>query len=291
MKATILSGLIAVALGGLTSCSNILEESGLPNTAAQSGMGELLINLTTDGALNVSTKADVGITLSDEEKTKFVISGTKDGKSVDLGTFADYVNEQTKTVPKGTYSSITAIYTSMKDGAVLAFDSPEFQGSTIQSVQVEANKKAPASITATLTNSIITVNSISFNNLKNTAEITDLFVYAGNAEPTGTEGRFDLITNEKSLDTTKKLYVKSEASNIHIVLKGTLKNDNNKAFSATAIIKESGRNATEAAKDYQVSYSLSDENGSLGMTIYVNGDVTPAPIVVEPINPYKPAAE
>lgn len=286
MKATILSGLIAVALGAFTtSCSNILEESGLPNTTAQSGMGELLINLTTDGALNVSTKADVGITLSDEEKTKFVISGTKDGKSVDLGTFADYVNEQTKTVPKGTYSSITAIYTSMKDGAVLAFDSPEFQGSTIKPVQVEANKEAPASITATLTNSIITVSNI--KDLTSTANITELFVYAGDAEPNSDDGKFSLLSGQNTLNTTQKLYVKSGASNIHIVLKGTLKNDNNKAFSATAIIKESGQNATEAAKDYQVSYSLSDENGSLGMTITVNGDVTPAPIVVEPINPYK----
>ena len=60
MKATILSGLIAVALGGLTSCSNILEENGVINNVAESGMGELRINLTTDASLNVSTKGGEG---------------------------------------------------------------------------------------------------------------------------------------------------------------------------------------------------------------------------------------
>lgn len=288
MKATILSGLVALALGAFTtSCSNILEENGVLNSAAQSGMGELCINLTTDASLNVSTKADVGITLSDEEKKKFVISGTKGDKSVDLGTFADY--ENTKTVPAGIYSSITATYTSMKDDAVLAFNSPEFKGSTTESVNVTANGQTQASITAKLTNSIITVSSI--ENLTSTAEITELFVYAGENEPTTDEGKFNLLSANNTLDTTNKLYVKAEKSNIHIVLKGTLKKDNNKAFSVTADIKQSDKTATEAAKDYQVSYSFSDDNGSLGMTITVDGTVQPAPIVVEPIDPYQPATE
>ena len=61
MKATILSGLIALALGAFTtSCSNILEENGVLNSAAQAGMGELRINRTTDASLNVSTKSGEG---------------------------------------------------------------------------------------------------------------------------------------------------------------------------------------------------------------------------------------
>ena len=69
MKARLLVGLLIVALGGLTSCSNILEENGVINNVAESGMGELRINLVADGTLNVSTKSG-DITLSDEEKEK-----------------------------------------------------------------------------------------------------------------------------------------------------------------------------------------------------------------------------
>ena len=57
MKARLLVGLLTVALGGLTSCSNILEENGVINNVAESGMGELRINLSTDASVNVSTTA------------------------------------------------------------------------------------------------------------------------------------------------------------------------------------------------------------------------------------------
>ena len=58
MKARLLVGLLTVALGGLTSCSNILEENGVINNVAESGMGELRINLVADGTLNVGTKSE-----------------------------------------------------------------------------------------------------------------------------------------------------------------------------------------------------------------------------------------
>ena len=57
MKARLLVGLLTVALGGLTSCSNILEENGVINNVAESGMGELRINLTTDPTVEAITKA------------------------------------------------------------------------------------------------------------------------------------------------------------------------------------------------------------------------------------------
>ena len=292
MKTRLLAGLTALVLGAFTSsCSNILEENGVINNVAESGMGELRINLSTDASLNVSTKADVGITLNDEEKKKFVISGTMGSSSVSLGTFEEYVGEKTKTVAAGDYSSITATYTSMGEGVVLNFNTPEFEGSTESSVKVEANKQVDAAITAKLTNSIITVNSSAFDKLKETANITELFVYSGDTEPTTTTGKFSLLSESNTLDTTKKLYVKSGKSNIHIVLKGTLNNDNSKAFSASANIIETGKTGTEPAKKYEVSYEFSDKNGSLGLDITVDGTVTPVIIKVEPINPYKSATE
>ena len=70
MKAKLLVGLLTVALGGLTSCGNILEENGVINNVAESGMGELRINLSTDASLNVSTKAETEDLSSSYEKLK-----------------------------------------------------------------------------------------------------------------------------------------------------------------------------------------------------------------------------
>ena len=82
MKKALLLGIAAFAFGGLTSCSNILEDSGV-NPAAKAKTGELGIALEADASVSVTTKAGASdeVTLSDEEKKKFVITGTKAGGS------------------------------------------------------------------------------------------------------------------------------------------------------------------------------------------------------------------
>ena len=71
MKTRLLAGLTALVLGAFTSsCSNILEENGVINNVAESGMGELRINLSTDASLNVSTKATENVTnITDNQGT------------------------------------------------------------------------------------------------------------------------------------------------------------------------------------------------------------------------------
>ena len=68
MKAKLVAGLVAIALGGFTSCGNILEENGVINNVAQNGTGELRINLVADGSLNVTTKADGTININENKK-------------------------------------------------------------------------------------------------------------------------------------------------------------------------------------------------------------------------------
>ncbi|WP_455635742.1 DUF4493 domain-containing protein [Parabacteroides sp.] len=282
----ILLGIAALAFGGLTSCSNILEENGInPTTKAKTG--ELGIALEADASVSVTTKAGTSeVSLTDEEKKKFVITGIKEGgSSIPLGTFADFANGAVKTVEVGTYS-ITAAYGTM--AGELAFDNPTFEG-TKTGVLVEANKTTDnVAVTASLTNSIISIDDATFASLKTSATITDLFAYSGKVEPTGESGKYSLLSADNNTLVSSTLYVKKGASDVNIVIKGTLKNDANKTFTHTANIKTliGGNQNIEEAKNYNIKYSLSGDNGSLSLTINVNGNVTEEPISVV-VNPYE----
>lgn len=287
MKKSLLLGLAALAFGVLPSCSNILEENGI-NPAAKAETGELRIALDADPSVSVTTKAGASkeVTLTDEQKKQFVITGKKtDNTSVDLGTFADYADGAAKTVDAGTYS-ITSTYGTMT--GELAFDNPTFSGTTANDVVVTANVKATAEITATLTNSIISIDNETFTAFTNTATITDLFAYSGNTEPNGTEGKFSLLSADNTLKTEQELYVKAGASDANIVIKGTLKNDPTKSFSHTENIKTLiGKDQNiEEAKNYNIKYSLSGDKGSLTLTIIVNGTVKNVDLPVT-VNPYQ----
>ena len=105
MKARLLVGLLTVALGGLTSCSNILEENGVINNVAESGMGELRINLSTDASLNVSTKAEAGKenvqNITDNQGT-ITVTTTKGNDVIGNPTLPDKAG--THELPLGTYT-------------------------------------------------------------------------------------------------------------------------------------------------------------------------------------------
>lgn len=287
MKKSFLLGLAALVFGGLTSCSNILEENGI-NPAVKAETGELRIALDADPSVSVTTKAGAAdqVTLSDEEKKKFVIKGTKDGgSSIDLGTFADFADGAVKTVEVGTYS-IVASYGKMT--GELDFDSPTFEGTTT-GVVVEANKTTEnVNVTAGLTNSIISIDDATFTELKKSATITELFAYSGTVEPAGGSDKYPLLSAENTLVSSKRLYVKKGASNVNIVIKGTLKDDPLKSFTNTRNINTligEGQNIEEA-KNYNIKYSLSADKGSLTLTITVNGTVTNVDLPVT-VNPYE----
>ena len=277
MKQTFLLGLTAFALGFLPSCSNILEDSGSPSAIAETG--KLSLALEADASVNVTTKATSTVTISDEVKNNLVITGTKEGSSITLGKSSDFANGVTRAVPAGTYTELSATY-----------DSPMLAGKTTETVTVTPNAAAAkASITATLTNSIITIDQGTFAELQKMATITELYVYTGSESslPSGESQRYSLLSTENTLEAGKTLFVKPGLSNVFIHIAGKLIADESKTFDTSSQIRESETTSTTAAtKNYSVQYSLANTQGTLTLTINVNGTVEIVEIPVE-VNPYE----
>lgn len=279
-------GLIAFALVFLPSCSNILEDSGSPSAIAETG--KLSLALEADASVSVTTKAASTVTISDEVKNNLVITGTKGGSSIPLGKSSDFANGTTKAVPAGTYTEITATYDGMS-GKDLAFDSPMLAGETTETVTVTPNAAAAkASITTTLTNSIITIDPGTFAELQKMATITKLYVYTGTAaDPTKENPEYSLLSSANTLEAGKTLFVKPGLSNVFIRIEGKLIADATKTFATSSQIRESEATSTTAAtKNYSVQYSLANTQGTLTLTINVNGTVEIVEIPVE-VNPYE----
>lgn len=279
--------LIVITLGLFSACSNILEDSGSPSAIAETG--KLSLALEADASVNVTTKATSNVTISDQVKNNLVITGTKGGSLITLGISSDFANGATKAVPAGTYTKITATYDGM-NGKDLAFDSPMLAGETTQGVTVTPNAAAAkASITATLTNSIITIDPGTFAELQKMATITELYVYTGSESslPSDESQRYSLLSSENTLEAGKTLFVKPGLSNVFIHIAGKLIADEGKTFDTSSQIRESETTSTTAAaKNYSVQYSLANTQGSLTLTINVNGTVEVVEIPVE-VNPYE----
>ncbi len=238
MKGNFLLGLIT-AFALFSSCSNILEDSG--NSLATAKTGKLGLALEADASVCVTTKATstTFVTISDEVKNNLVITGTKDGSPITLGKSSDFANGATKAVPAGTYTELSATYDKMTGD--LQFDSPTLAGKTTESVTVTPNAAAAsASITATLTNSIITINTEEFAKLQKMATITKLYVYTGTADdPTEENPEYTLLSTANTLETGKTLFVKPGLSNVFIRIEGKLIADETKIFSISSQIRES----------------------------------------------------
>lgn len=287
MKNNVLLNLLVLASCFLLSCSNILEDSGSPSAIAETG--KLSLALEADASISVTTKATstTSVTISDEVKKNLVITGTKGGSSITLGKSSDFANEVTKAVPAGTYTELSATYDKMTGD--LQFDSPTLAGKTTESVTVTPNAAAAsASITATLTNSIITINTEEFAKLQKMATITKLYVYTGTADdPTEENPEYTLLSTANTLETGKTLFVKPGLSNVFIRIEGKLIADETKIFSTSSQIRESEETSiTAATKNYSVQYSLANTQGTLTLTINVNGTVEIVEIPVE-VNPYE----
>lgn len=274
MKAKLVAGLVAIALGGFTSCGNILEENGVINNVAQNGTGELRINLVADGSLDVMTKATESITTSVSE-TDFTIYGTKNGTENSLGQYASAMK-----VAAGTYTQLRAVCDKM-GSEPFAFDAPHFEGTTSGNTIVQTGTPATASIDAKLKNSVITVD---LGNLSSLATITKLQLQLDNNE--NPSKILDLLENSSTL-TTKQIFVKANQNNVYIHIEGKLKSEENKTFKYTQHIGDTADAATTAQKKYAVTYNLSSDNGTLGLTITINKNVEKVEIKVPDIDPYK----
>lgn len=286
MKKGLYELLVIVALVFLPSCSNILEDSGSPSAIAETG--KLSLALEADASVSVTTKATSTVTISDEVKNNLVITGTKEGSSITLGKSSDFADGVTRAVPAGTYTELSATYSQMTGD--LQFDSPMLAGKTTETVTVTPNAAAAkASITATLTNSVITIDQETFTELQKLATITELYVYTGSESslPSDESQRYSLLSSENTLEAGKTLFVKPGLSNVFIHIAGKLIADEGKTFDTSSQIRESETTSTTAAaKNYSVQYSLANTQGSLTLTINVNGTVEVVEIPVE-VNPYE----
>lgn len=274
MKKSLLIGLAAVALGGMTACSNILEEEGIVSPSAKTGT--LTIALETDGSLDVATKSTTSkVTLTEEQMKDFIVK--VDEKTLTNPSYNDNKLTYSENLAVGSYD-VSATYGNMN--ANFGWNSPIFKGEA--TVVIETLKRTTCDLTAKLDNSQITVDQTSFNAFLTKANVTSLYVYAGENEPTDESGIYNLITSQNVLET-KTLYVKRGLSNVYIVIKGSLKDD-----SKTFELSESISNVTEAAKNYNVKYSIKGDKGSLSLVISIDGDITEVPINAE-VDPYTPA--
>ena len=283
MKARLLIGLLTVALGGLTSCSNILEENGVINNVAENGMGELRISLEQNPAVNVITKAgsfnDNKVTLSEEEINAFTI--TVGGVPELSGNYGD-IKEKTVTVVGRNYP-ISAEYGKMTDK--FAFNAPYFSGS--DNYEVKKDYLNIATVNCTLQNSIIVIDPTAFDEFKSKLTINSVVAYAGEVNNTT-----DLSTGTSLIDQDKNLkngtlYVKSDLTDAKIVVEGCVKNDPSRTFKAIADITNTTDNSVGKAKKYIVKYQLFTDSGSLKIAISVNGIVSEQTISVN-VNPYNP---
>ena len=280
MKAKLVAGLVAIALGGFTSCGNILEENGVINNVAQNGTGELRINLNQDPSVNVISKAGTfdgsKVTLSEAEIGDFVITVSD---VTELNGKYSAIKNKTATASAGEHT-ITASYGSMTGD--FAFDTPCFSGT--EKVTVKANEAVTGNVTCTLSNSIIVIDAAALNTFKTDATIANIVAITGEVTKES-----DLTSGTSLLDNggelkTGTLYVKSDLTDAKIVLEGVLKNDSSRKFRAIANIKKETN--AGAGNKYNVKYTLSTSQGSLKINVDVNGVVTEQEVPVA-INPYE----
>ena len=272
MKATILSGLIAVALGGLTSCRNILEENGMINNVAESGMGELRINLSTDPTVEAITKAE-------EDLSKFTVKIDNTEHSYD-----DWKDNKRLTVAVGNNKTVEAYNIKADEVKNFAWNKPYYTGS--QTANIVAGQITTVNISCSRANSTLVVDTTGFNPEEEGQTkilcVKSLKAYAEEQDNSDTNG-FDLLKRTNEADS---VCVKADIK-ARIELVPAKMADGTELSPVTTYIfsDQSAEEKTEAAKRYKVSYTVNNTNGQATITVKVNNTVTEVPIGVE-VNPY-----
>lgn len=274
MKATILSGLIAVALGGLISCSNILEENSVINNVAESGMGELRINLTTDPTVEAITKSN-----TPEDLSNFTVS---------IGeTTYNYTQwyNQTLLVKTGSDQTITAYNLSTVDD--FAWNKPYYKGEN-SDVDIVAGTPATVTINCTRANSTLAIDTTGFEPSKGETKILCVHsLMAFNGE--NNEQGFNLLKKDNEpAKSTDSVCVK--AGIVAKIVLTPAKMDGTTLSPVTRYLTNDENSTTSgnttAAQKYKIAYKVNTENGQATITITVNGKVDDVPINVD-VNPYE----
>lgn len=282
-------GLAAIVLGGMTSCSNILEEDRVANTITKGETGELRINLVADGSLNVTTKGTTTISTTGINTNEFDVKATSSNFVLEGKKVKDFP----QTVLAATYT-VEAKFDQMNN-AVLKWNAASFSGKA-ESVEVRNADKGEAIISASLSNSVITFdNETTTTNFGTSATITEVFVYAGN-KTYSTEDKFTLYKKEgdnEPVIETKKLFVAAEQPNVYIHIDGFVNDASHTRINHSRLISGyvendeviNNNDKTYPCNEYKVAYQLVTEKGQLALQISLNELIDSVPLVFG-IDPY-----
>ena len=260
-KTFLLLGIVAMALGNMTSCSNILEEEGTIPASAKTGT--LTVALEADNSVNVTTKAD--------ENTYTIPSSLYN------------VENFTVKVTKEDNGSYKLVAYNKEKSAVKDFewDAPYFSGTG--TTTLKKNATATLSAECKLQNSII---GIDFGDLLATdddIEVVSLTAKADNVTD------FEIYKDGAVVDnmdlSTKMVYAKAGiGAKLVLVVKSTKLN---KEKTIETEIKGVDETTNSAEKKYSVQYSfVEDGDGVLSIQISVNGTITVVTIPVS-VDPYE----
>ena len=278
MKARLLVGLLTVALGGLTSCSNILEENGVINNVAESGMGELRINLSTDASVSVVTKA-----INDADGTYIIKVTNKENQSI----IQKVTYEQIQTTPlklnNGKY--IVEAYNKEEESVQdFEWNAPYYKTDGTNEVTISGDSQDKA-LTCVRANSSLMVDTTSLGDSDASNKI--LYVKSLIAKNEG-KSSLNLIDSKHPLKTDSVCVKAGIPATIELV---AVRMDNGKEITVSSPLKKNNESETtadpiDAKTKYNVIYSIYAENGELTLSVKVNDEVTTVPVSVK-IDPYK----
>ena len=272
MKARLLVGLLTVALGGLTSCGNILEENGVINNVAESGMGELHINLSTDPSISVVTKAI-------DADGEYHIKLTKQSdKTIIEKKYSDFSQPLRLENGKYTIEAYNKEEESVKD---FEWNAPYYKTDGTNEVTIDGDRQKKE-LTCVRANSSLMVDTTSLGNSGDSNKI--LYVKSLTAK-NGTKSYLNLIDSNHSLATDSVCVKAGIPATIELV---AVRMDNGKEIIVSSPLKNENESAAniDPKTKYNVIYSIYAENGELTLSVKVNDVVTTVPVPVK-IDPYK----
>ena len=272
MKTRLLVGLVAVALGGLTSCSNILEENGIPNSVAESGMGELRINLSTDASVSVVTKA-----IDADGDYRIKLTKQSDNTIIEK-KYSDFSNPLKLANGKYTIEA----YNKLEDDVLdFEWNAPYYKTSGTDEVTISGNKTSKE-LTCVRANSSLMVDTTLLGRNDDSSKI--LYVKSLTAK-NGETSSLNLIDSDHRLATDSVCVKAGIPATIELV---AVRMDNGKEITVSSPLKKEGESAAniDPKKKYNVSYSIYAENGELTLSVKVNDEVKTVSVPVQ-IDPYK----
>lgn len=275
-KTFLLLGIVAMALGNMTSCSNILEEEGTIPASAKTGT--LVLALEQDNSVNVVTK-----TVTDAGDDYVVKLYSSSATYIDNKKYSE-VKGQSYSLPAAENAYTLESYNIAPDKIEMcAWDKPAFYGKK-ENITVTGGQTNEVELTCTRKNSQITIDKTDLESeeAKKVITITSLRVKNG-------ETYFSLIGGDATGTLGSNILYVKEGIPAQLELLVTRVDDTSISTSVITPLNGTTGNVgnTEAAKNYEVTYKLSTEYGVTTIVIKVDDTITEVKLDDVVVNPYQ----